>query len=180
MTDLLLLKQDVGYAHFKSSSTERIQSLYYHRRKTQGKECIGWIHSHGNMTPFLSATDHGQINSVYLHEINSVLSVVVSTPFVSKHMNNDLMFEMRCWVTFLNKDTKQTIEITDHLINTKHDFDNRDIPEYLYNAVSLDFRQLVKQDPTSLRDKFTNYFKLRNGKTRMKNFVQQTLEFFKF
>ncbi|MHA2092021.1 MAG: hypothetical protein ACW98K_14300, partial [Candidatus Kariarchaeaceae archaeon] len=82
--------------------------------------------------------------------------------------------------TFLNKDTKQTIEITDQLINTQRDFDNRDIPEYLYNAICLDFQQLVKQDPISLRDKFTNYFKLRNGKTRMKNFVQQTLEFFKF
>ncbi len=95
-----------------------------------GKECIGWIHSHGSMSPFLSATDHDQINSVYLKEMNSVLSVVVSTPFVSKQMNNHPMFEMRCWGTFVKKDEKHTIEITDHLINNNSDFNKRDIPNF--------------------------------------------------
>jgi hypothetical protein len=143
ISDLLLLKQNASFAQFDCTNENRAESLYYHRQKIQEMECVGWIHSHAKMTPFLSSTDHKQIEEIYLNELDTVISVVVSSNKTSKLMNNQSDFDFKCWVTYvLDEKIKHKIISKDKIMLSENIFIRKLPPGLIYQLI-VDFNKLV-------------------------------------
>lgn len=124
INDILLLKQVVSSVGVnsgldKQKRTElRAKSLYYYSKtgRLKDKQMVGWIHSHDDMSAFLSATDRGQVEDVYLKEIPFLISVVISSKskiykrkrfgFLTKEKK--LPFTMKMWFDGKYKTRKYT------------------------------------------------------------------------
>lgn len=163
INDILLLKQIVSSVGVNSGldkrkrSELRHQSLYYYSQtgRLDGKKMLGWIHSHDDMTAFLSATDRSQIENVYLKEIQFLISVVISCEskiykrkrFGVLKKEKKLPFTMKMW--FDGKFKGRKFNWTQDIIKPGKNFSftvlNEDIPENMIEKIKADYHKMVEK-----------------------------------
>ncbi|MCE7735579.1 MAG: hypothetical protein GPJ54_11920 [Candidatus Heimdallarchaeota archaeon] len=163
INDILLLKQIVSSFGVNSGldkserSGLRHQSLYYYSQtgRLEGKKMLGWIHSHDDMSAFLSATDRSQIEDVYLKEIQFLISVVVSSkPKIYRRKRFGLLkkekklpFTFKMW--FDGKLKGKKFKWDRDKIKPGRNFSftvlNEDIPEKVSKMIKTDYNKMVEK-----------------------------------
>jgi proteasome lid subunit RPN8/RPN11 len=169
VNDLLILKQIVSSVGVNSGLDNRkrvglrAQSLFYYSKtgRLVGKQMVGWIHSHDDMTAFLSATDRIQVESVYLKEIPFLVSVVISSKsktykrkrfgFMTKEKK--LPFTIKMWYDGRFKKRDYSWHETKFQPGKNFSFTvlNEKIDKNIFSLVKADYDQMVEKKKSEIQ-----------------------------
>ena len=161
--DLLILKQVVSSIGINSGidkqkrSELRHESLYHYAKtgRLKRNQMVGWIHSHDDLTAFLSATDRSQVEDIYLQEIPFLISIVISSKskiykrrrfgFVKKEKK--LPFTMKMWFDgkFKNRKYIWFAEKIKPGKNFSFTVLNNEIPQGKFNLIKTDYDRMVEK-----------------------------------